>query len=88
VVIDNFDLGRTFPRPDKAQPELVIDADAVLAAPVPMQRFQSVRWRQTQIPQISCHIEHGQLSQRGSFNVVPSLHAMTFKQCLRTFAGK
>jgi hypothetical protein len=42
VVINDFNGFRTSFRPDKAQAELVVDADAVLACPITSQGFQPV----------------------------------------------
>jgi hypothetical protein len=38
VVIDDFNFGGPLPGPHKAHPELIVDADAVLAAPITKQR--------------------------------------------------
>jgi hypothetical protein len=49
VVINDFDLLWPGFRPDKAEPELVVDADAVLAMAVPLERLQAIAWWNLQI---------------------------------------
>jgi len=88
VVIDNFDFGGAFSGPDEAQSELIIDADAVLAAPVPVQRLQAIGRRYAQIPQIGRNVEHRQLAQGSGFDVAPPRHALAIEQRLRAFAGE
>jgi len=45
VVIDHLDFCWTTGSPDEAQPELVIDPNAVLPRTIPAQGFQPVAWR-------------------------------------------
>jgi len=88
VVIDNFNFSRAFSGPDEAQPELIIDADAVLAAPVSVQRLQAIGRRYAQIPQIGRNVEHRQLAQSSGFDVAPPRHALAIEQRMRAFAGE
>ena len=46
--------------PDEAYAELVVDPDTVLAFSIPVQSFQSVAGRDSQILQLSSRVEHGQ----------------------------
>jgi hypothetical protein len=45
MVVGDLDAVRGTITPDKAQPPLVIDADAVLALPVALQSLKAVPWR-------------------------------------------
>jgi hypothetical protein len=49
VVINDLNVFRAAVRPEKAEPVLVVDADAVLADPIASQRFQTVARRNSQI---------------------------------------
>jgi hypothetical protein len=56
VIIDDFDLFRIPIVPFKTNAPLVIDADAPLSLSTPLQRFESVGWRQTQIFKLESRI--------------------------------
>jgi hypothetical protein len=45
VVVDDFHVRRTVVGPTEADPELVVDPDAVLAFPITSQRFQPIARR-------------------------------------------
>jgi hypothetical protein len=42
VVVNDFNVGRTSVCPSKANPKLIIDADAVLPLPVRLQRLEPI----------------------------------------------
>jgi hypothetical protein len=44
VVVNDLDLLWPCICPDKAEPELVVDADALLAMAVPPERLQAIAW--------------------------------------------
>ena len=48
MVVHNFDLIRTIRLPDEAHPPLVVDADAVLTLPFPLERLQLIARRDPQ----------------------------------------
>jgi hypothetical protein len=48
VIIDNPYTGRSSLGPDKADPKLIIDPNAVLTCPIPFQGFKAIAWRKTQ----------------------------------------
>jgi hypothetical protein len=54
--------------PDKANSVLVIDPDAVLAAPIAMQGFQPISRRRLEIIDCVRRIEHFQFPQRRALN--------------------
>ena len=82
VVINNFNLHDAALRPFKTKPPLIIDANAMLTFSVFLQGFEFVLWRNFQVIQITCPIEHGQLAQRNCFNIDPALDPHTLKQLL------
>jgi hypothetical protein len=46
----------------KADPVLQVDADAVLSVSVSLQFFQMIRWRDPQIVESLCMIDHDQFA--------------------------
>jgi hypothetical protein len=62
VVIDDLDITRTVVGPDKTQPPLRVDADAVLPASITVQRFEPISERAPQELQDLCSIQHLQLA--------------------------
>jgi hypothetical protein len=62
VVIDDLDFLRAGRRPNEADPELVVYADAVLARAIALQHFKPVARRHPKIAQPGCTVEHRQLS--------------------------
>ena len=54
VIIDDLDGIRPRWRPAEADAPLVVDADAVLPFPIPLQGFQTITGRNAQIVQASC----------------------------------
>jgi len=62
VVIHNLHIKGIALLPDKTDPPLVIDADAVLARPVTLQSFQSVGGWYAQIIQVPGVVQHAQLT--------------------------
>ena len=82
VVINNFNLHDAALRPFKAKPPLVIDTNAMLTFSIFLQGFKFVLWRDFQIIQITCPIEHGQFAQRNCFNIDPALDPRALEQLL------
>jgi len=77
VIVHDLDVFRTGIRPAKADAELVVDADAVLPGAVPLERFESVAWRDAQVVEPSRDLQLPQLAPRDRRDVrEPSdLHA-------------
>jgi hypothetical protein len=50
--------------PDKTDPPLVVDPDAILSGPVPGQLFQSISWTRGEVAQLHRAIQHNQLALR------------------------
>jgi hypothetical protein len=68
MIVDDFDLESVAASPDEADPELVVDPDAMLATPVALECFETVAW-QRQIVQPACGINLPELSQRDAFDL-------------------
>jgi hypothetical protein len=62
VVVNDFDRIRAGFAPDEADPELVVDANAVLAMAVSPKLLQTVAWRDAQIVETGCGIKDGELA--------------------------
>ena len=81
VVIDDFGFERVTVAPDKTNPELIVDADAVLASPVAAQRFEPIsRWN-SQIVQSGGAVQDGEFAHGHAFDCDPMAYASTFEQC-------
>ena len=64
VVVDDFHVRRTIVGPTEANPELVVDPDAVFTFPVAPQRFQPIARRRSQELQGVRRIEHREFARR------------------------
>ena len=65
MVVRDFDVVGKAVLPPEAHPELIVDADTVLAAPRATQRLQSIPWWNCQLPQFPNTVELRQLSRHG-----------------------
>jgi hypothetical protein len=80
VVINDFDPLWPGVRPDKAEPELVVDADAVLAMAVSAERLQAIAWWDLQIIETAGGIEDGELAEGDASEASEAPHRLPFKQ--------
>lgn len=62
VVVDDFNVESIGAAPDEANPELVIDSDAVLAFSIAFQCFKMISARDRQIGKTCCPVQDGELS--------------------------
>jgi hypothetical protein len=69
MIINDFDVVGSIGLPDKADPPLVVDANAVLAFPVSRERFKAITWRHPQILNILRGVPHAQLATRNGLNI-------------------
>src|SRR5258708_25079023 len=79
VVIDNFNIRRprlAF-RPFKAYPPLVVDADAVFAFAVALQRLEPIPGQNRKVPDCERRFEPVQLHASGAFDTGESFHAFS-----------
>jgi hypothetical protein len=63
-VFRDFDVMGMLLFPFEANPVLIVDTDAVLAFPIPCQRFQAIAGRDQKIVESLCRIQNGQSAQR------------------------
>ena len=83
MIIDDFDVIRLAVAPDKTQPPLIVNADAVLAEPITLQRLQVIARRHAQKIQCRGGMQLHQLSQCDAFNRLEPFHTLTLEQGLR-----
>jgi hypothetical protein len=93
VVINDFDLLWPGFHPDKAEPELVVDAlfsetGPVLAMAVPLERLQAIAWWYLQIAEASRGIEDGELAEGRASEASKPPHRPPLKEGLGVAATK
>jgi len=69
MAVHNFHVQRIVTLPAKANPQLVIDTDAVLPVPVTLQRFKPIPRRSAQILQAPGLVQQQQFPPRHSLNL-------------------
>jgi hypothetical protein len=69
VVVNDRDVVGVAALPSKAHAPLAVDADAVLATPITLQRLDAIGWRYAKVVQCGGVVEHPQLSPRDGLNV-------------------
>jgi len=74
--------------PDKANPPLVVNTEAVLALTIPFQRLQPVSWRNAQRLQFGGSVQLQQLATCNTLNGSKAWHGLTVKKLSRVTAGK
>jgi hypothetical protein len=82
VVVHDLDLARARRRPAEADPELVVDADAVLAGSSPFQGFEPVARRDTQIVEPRRDLELAELASRHRLHAGESPEALAMGQAV------
>jgi hypothetical protein len=80
VVIDDLDIDRTFSRPDEADAPLVIDADAVLAPSIFLERLKMVSRRDPKILEHRRPVKLRKFAKGRALDVDPAANASPFKQ--------
>ena len=73
MIVNNLHVVRLPVFPSEANAPLLVDADAVLAFTVPRQRFKAIGGGNPKVPQVGCRVNHDQLSQGDSLDVVRQL---------------
>ena len=69
MVIDDLDVPRLSATPHEAHPPLLVDADAVLSRPIPLQGFKAIARRQAKIVQPLRRVERLELGSRPSLDL-------------------
>ncbi len=82
MIIHNFNICRIPVVPDKADPELIVNANAVLPLPVPVQCFEPIPRDRGEIAQFACLIDLNQLAPRDSFDGLKSPDELILKELI------
>jgi hypothetical protein len=82
VIVRNLNLGSSAIRPGEANPELIVDADAVLAIPVAFQRFQAVAGEPGKVHQAAGLMQLVELPSGGSLDRLKPLGELIVEQPL------
>ena len=83
MVIDDLNTLRMAVPPEKADPPLVIDANAIRSLAIPLQHFESIRRRQPKIFQPRSRINRIELHERPLLNLArESFHEFALKDSL------
>ena len=80
VVVNDFNVFWPGFCPDKAEPELVVDADALLAMAVSPERLQAVAWWDLQIVEAARSFEDGEFAEGNSREACESPHRPALRQ--------
>lgn len=88
MVVNDFDIKRMTILPSKAQPPLIVDADAVLARTVPAKGFEAVPGRNAQIIERRRGGQHRQFPASGSLNGTKPPHESILGQLLGITTAK
>ena len=88
MVIHNLNIVDSVILPHKTDPPLVVNADAVLAAPIALEKLQLVTGRYLQCVQLRCSLQHQQLAPGYPFNILEAGNRMAEKETLCIGAGK
>ena len=64
MIVDDLDFVRGSILPDKAEPPLIVDPDAVLSDPVAFQGLQAIAWRHPEVVEPDRGVQHSQLAAR------------------------
>src|SRR5690606_14016114 len=88
VIVHDLDIRRTLFGPGETQPELIVDADAVLVLAIAPKRLQAIAGRNRQVVQVHGRIEIRQLAARNGLNVPEAHHTPAREQRLRILAAE
>jgi hypothetical protein len=69
VVVHNLDVVCISVPPVEADPPLIVDANAVPARPIPLQKLQSMRWWHAQIIEFDGRLDSIQAHLRAALNL-------------------
>jgi hypothetical protein len=80
MVVDDFDIVRTFLCPSKADAPLIVDPDRILPLAIARQRFKPVARKRTQVGKIARTVKHIEFTLRLLFNSTEALHKRAIPQ--------
>ena len=82
MVVNDFDIFRTNLGPAEANPELLVNSNAVLALAITMQWLQHIAGRYFKIIQFACHLKLPNFPQSHSLKIDEAPDAATVCQVL------
>lgn len=88
VVISNFDFVRIAVAPNKTEPPLIVNADAVLSVTVAAQRFQPIARERRQVLKLLSGVQHCQFSQRRLLEALKLPDTIAMKKAFRQRRAK
>jgi hypothetical protein len=74
VVVDDFDIGRSFLGPSKADAPLIVDSNRVLSVTTPREHFKPIPRRGPQIVEIARNMQQIEFSLRLFFDAAETLY--------------
>ena len=72
MVIDNLDIKSMSILPSETDPIPIVDADAILAYPISLQRLEAIRWWRSKVAQLIRAVDLNQPSKRHTGNSLKS----------------
>jgi len=89
VIVDNLNIPSRAATPFEAYPPLIVDADAVLPAPVAVQSFETIAGRNAQIVELLRGVDGKKLRSGPALNLIrQSPDHVAAKQRGRSLVGK
>jgi len=88
MITHNLHVKRIGPSPAKTDPPLIVDADAVLSLPFPLEGLQAVPGRGSKVAQLHGAVQLAQFPARGPFNGDKAWHALALVESLGIAAAK
>jgi hypothetical protein len=79
VVINYFDIKRVPIAPNETDAILIVDANTVLALPIPFQSLKVIPWKNCQIAQSMGGVQLHKLSLRNSGDLLKPPRALAFE---------
>ena len=88
MIVNDLNVCRTFSGPHETDSNLVIDPNTVLACAISYKCLQSVSWRDFEILERGCPIEHRKLAHCNSLDVDETFDPLALEETLCVSTGK
>jgi hypothetical protein len=85
VIVDDFDIRCAAVGEPEANPELIVDAKAVLSSAISLEEFEAIVRRDSKEGEMGCGVKLLQLSHRDFLKVDETPDAVPGKQSARVF---
>jgi len=82
MIIHDLDFKGVPLAPRKANPPLVIDADAVLTFPIAFEAFQAISWQRRERPETRRGVEHVEFPKGLAFNSLEPAYSFSMEEAL------